>query len=47
MDEGNFYPMAVPAVKKQALDLLQLLQPILVVPSGKQITKSSKREIPT
>ncbi len=47
MDEGNFYPMAVPAVKKQALDLLQLLQPILVVPSGKQITKSSKRGIPT
>lgn len=46
MDEGNFYPMAVPSVKKQTLDLLQLLQPIVVVPSGKETTGNSKREMP-
>lgn len=46
MDEGNFYPMSIPSVKKQALDLLQLLQPILVVPLGKQLTNSAKKEMP-
>ncbi len=46
IDNGNFYPMSVPAVKEPVLPLLQLLQPILVVSAGTQVTEKSKKEIP-
>ncbi len=43
IDNSNFFPMSVPAVKKDTLPLLQLLQPILVVDTGQQINIQSKK----
>jgi predicted DNA-binding protein (UPF0251 family) len=46
LDCGNFYPMAVPSVKDPALSLLQLLQPILLAPSGKKMTGRNEGDVP-
>ncbi len=44
IDNSNFFPMSVPAVKKDTLPLLQLLQPILVADTGQQINIQSKKQ---
>lgn len=43
IDNSNYFPMSIPAVKKDALSQLQLLQPILLVDTGKQINIESKK----
>lgn len=44
IDYGNYFPMSMPAVKGDALPLLQLLQPILVVDTDKKISIDPKKK---
>lgn len=43
-DDGNFLPMSIPAVKRPALDLLQLVQPIIVTNETSQAGSESKKK---
>lgn len=40
--DAGFYPMATPAISKQALPMLQFIQPILVVPADNNIASDNK-----
>lgn len=43
-NDGGYYPMSVPSVTKEALELLQFIQPILVARAGKKNQPDSKNK---